>query len=177
MRSARGNWERRPGQSSPRPTGAAFRTGQLSSQPTYHASWTWKCFSTGRSKHSAESSETFSRKIGRLACSRRFCGEEGVLPGAAPGCVVKFAEGRERQIPLEQLPAFASEEGNPGNAKHVTGLLVPPHRPAQLAAAFEKLIHDPALRRRLGSAGRDWATRNCWKESAAALFSVAAIEA
>ena len=53
----------------------------------------------------------------------------------------------------------------------VTGLLVPPHRPAQLAAAFEKLIHDEPLRRKLGAAGRDWATRNCWKESAAALFS------
>jgi hypothetical protein len=41
----------------------------------------------------------------------------------------------------------------------------------QLAAAFEKLIHDPALRRRMGGAGRDWALRNCWKESAEALFN------
>jgi glycosyltransferase involved in cell wall biosynthesis len=54
----------------------------------------------------------------------------------------------------------------------VTGLLVPPHRPAQLAAAFEKLIHDPALRQRLGTAGREWAGRNCWTESAEALFGV-----
>ena len=53
-----------------------------------------------------------------------------------------------------------------------TGLLVPPHRPAQLAAAFEKLIHDAPMRRRLGSAGRAWALRNCWKESAEALFAV-----
>jgi glycosyltransferase involved in cell wall biosynthesis len=53
----------------------------------------------------------------------------------------------------------------------VTGLLVPPERPAQLAAAFEKLIHDPALRRQLGSAGRDWALRNCWRESAEVLFT------
>ena len=53
----------------------------------------------------------------------------------------------------------------------VTGLLVPPHRPAQLAAAFEKLIHDAPLRRQLGAAGRAWATRNCWKESAEALFN------
>jgi glycosyltransferase involved in cell wall biosynthesis len=55
----------------------------------------------------------------------------------------------------------------------VTGLLVPPHRPAQLAAAFEKLIFDPALRHQLGAAGREWAGRNCWKESAEALFSPA----
>jgi glycosyltransferase involved in cell wall biosynthesis len=53
----------------------------------------------------------------------------------------------------------------------VTGLLVPPHRPAQLTAAFEKLITDEPLRRRLGEAGREWASRNCWKQSAAALFS------
>jgi glycosyltransferase involved in cell wall biosynthesis len=53
----------------------------------------------------------------------------------------------------------------------LTGLLVPPDRPAQLAAAFEKLIHDEGLRRRLGEAGREWAGRNCWKQSAEALFS------
>jgi phosphatidylinositol alpha-1,6-mannosyltransferase len=52
----------------------------------------------------------------------------------------------------------------------VTGLLVPPHRPAQLAAAFERLIHDDALRHRMGEAGREWAGRNCWKQSAEALF-------
>ena len=43
--------------------------------------------------------------------------------------------------------------------------------PVQLAAAFEKLIHDEALRKRLGAAGREWASRNCWKESAEALFN------
>ena len=50
------------------------------------------------------------------------------------------------------------------------GAPLPPDRPLQLAAAFEKLIHDPQLRRRLGEAGRQTALRNCWKESAAALF-------
>jgi glycosyltransferase involved in cell wall biosynthesis len=73
------------------------------------------------------------------------------------------------------LPVVAHEVGGVPEAviDDVTGLLVPPHRPIQLAAAFEKLIHEPALRRRLGMAGRDWAKRNCWKESAAALFSTA----
>ncbi len=71
------------------------------------------------------------------------------------------------------LPVVAHDVGGVSEAvlDDVTGLVVPPHRPAQLAAAFEKLIHDPALRRRLGQAGRDWAARNCWKESAEALFA------
>ena len=53
----------------------------------------------------------------------------------------------------------------------VTGLLVTPERPAELAAAFEKLIHDLPLRRRLGDAGRVWAARNCWEENASTLFA------
>jgi len=71
------------------------------------------------------------------------------------------------------LPVVAHDVGGVSEAvvDDVTGLIVPPHRPAQLAAAFEKLIHDSALRHRLGFAGRDWAARNCWKESAEALFA------
>lgn len=73
------------------------------------------------------------------------------------------------------LPVVAHDVGGVSEAviDNVTGLLVPPDRPAQLAAAFEKLIHDATLRRQLGAAGRDWATRNCWKESAEALFNPA----
>jgi phosphatidylinositol alpha-1,6-mannosyltransferase len=73
------------------------------------------------------------------------------------------------------LPVVAHDVGGVAEAvvNGVTGLLVPPQRPAQLAAAFEKLIHDPDLRHRLGAAGRDWATRNCWRESAEALFNPA----
>jgi phosphatidyl-myo-inositol dimannoside synthase len=73
------------------------------------------------------------------------------------------------------LPVVAHDVGGVSEAviDGVTGLLVPPHRPAQLAAAFEKLIHDPELRRKLGAAGREWARRNCWKESAEALFNPA----
>lgn len=71
------------------------------------------------------------------------------------------------------LPVVAHDVGGVAEAvvNGVTGLLVPPERPAQLAAAFEKLIHDPELRRTMGAAGRDWAMRNCWRESAAALFN------
>lgn len=73
------------------------------------------------------------------------------------------------------LPVVAHDVGGVSEAvvDGVTGLLVPPQRPAQLAAAFEKLIHDPDLRHRLGAAGREWASRNCWRESAEALFNPA----
>lgn len=71
------------------------------------------------------------------------------------------------------LPVVAHDVGGVSDAVKdgVTGLLVPPNRPVQLAAAFEKLIHDATLRKRLGAAGREWALRNCWRESAEALFN------
>jgi glycosyltransferase involved in cell wall biosynthesis len=71
------------------------------------------------------------------------------------------------------LPVVAHNVGGVAEAvvDGVTGLLVPPGRPAQLAAAFEKLIHDSDLRQKLGAAGRDRAARHCWKDSAEALFN------
>lgn len=76
------------------------------------------------------------------------------------------------------LPVVAHDVGGVSEAviDGVTGMLVAPERPLQLAAAFETLIHDARLRARLGAAGRDWARRNCWKKSAAALFNPAWIE-
>jgi glycosyltransferase involved in cell wall biosynthesis len=70
------------------------------------------------------------------------------------------------------LPVVAHDVGGVSEAVFdgTTGLLVPPARPAQLAAAFEKLIHDGELRRKLGEAGRELAGRNSWKKSAEALF-------
>lgn len=70
------------------------------------------------------------------------------------------------------LPIVAHDVGGVSEAvlDGVTGLLVPPHRPAQLAAAFERLVFDPHLRQRLGNAGREWATRNCWTKSAETLL-------
>jgi len=77
------------------------------------------------------------------------------------------------------LPVVAHDVGGVPEAvlDGVTGLLVPPHRPAQLAAAFEQLIFDDKLRHQLGSAGREWASRTHWKQSAEALFETAAAEA
>src|SRR5581483_8416757 len=62
------------------------------------------------------------------------------------------------------LPVVAHDVGGVAEAvvDGVTGLLVPPDRPVQLAAAFEKLIHDEGLRRKLGETGRDWVTAKCW---------------
>ena len=76
------------------------------------------------------------------------------------------------------LPVVAHHVGGVADAvvDGRTGLLVPENRPAQLAAAFERLIHERDLRLRLGEAGREWARRNCWKASAAALFQTAPME-
>jgi phosphatidyl-myo-inositol dimannoside synthase len=73
------------------------------------------------------------------------------------------------------LPIVAHKVGGVSEAVRdgVTGLLVTPGRPAELAAAFEKLIHDVPLRRMLGDAGRVWAARNCWRENASTLFAKA----
>jgi glycosyltransferase involved in cell wall biosynthesis len=73
------------------------------------------------------------------------------------------------------LPIVAHRIGGVAEAVRdgVTGLLVTPERPAELAAAFEKLIHDVPLRKRLGDAGRVWAARNCWQENASTLFAKA----
>jgi phosphatidylinositol alpha-1,6-mannosyltransferase len=70
------------------------------------------------------------------------------------------------------LPSVGHINGGVSEAvvNDVTGLLVPPDRPAQLTAAFERLITDPELRHRLGDAGREWASRNCWRRSASLLF-------
>jgi glycosyltransferase involved in cell wall biosynthesis len=77
------------------------------------------------------------------------------------------------------LPVVAHDVGGVSDAVFdgTTGLLVPPDRPAQLAAAFEKLIHDEKLRHTLGEAGRKWAARNSWQKSAEALFGASEVVA
>lgn len=47
-----------------------------------------------------------------------------LVGGDEPAAVVSFAELPPRSIPVEILREYASEEGNPGNHKHVTGILV-----------------------------------------------------
>ncbi len=71
------------------------------------------------------------------------------------------------------LPIIAHPVGGVAEAvvDGVTGLLIPPHHPTQLTAAFERLILDPGLRRKLGEAGRGWALKNSWRHSAEMLFN------
>jgi len=54
------------------------------------------------------------------------------------------------------LPVVASDVGDVGRAVDdgETGFLVPPRDPEVLAQALEKLLTDPALRRRMGDAGQ-----------------------
>ena len=71
------------------------------------------------------------------------------------------------------LPVVAHTVGGVSEAvvDNVSGLLVAPHHPSRLTAAFARLLTDPDLRHRLGHAGRDWALRNTWTRSAERLFS------
>jgi glycosyltransferase involved in cell wall biosynthesis len=62
------------------------------------------------------------------------------------------------------LPVMATEVG--GNAELIrhgeTGLLVPPGQPGPLRETLARLVMDPRLRRRLGTAGREQAKRFTW---------------
>ena len=70
------------------------------------------------------------------------------------------------------LPVIAHDIGGVPEAvlDGETGLLVPPGDTAALTAAFARLLNDPALRRRLGEAGRARATLRTWADSAQSLF-------
>ena len=70
------------------------------------------------------------------------------------------------------LPVVAHAIGGVPEAvvQNETGLLVSPDDPAALTAAFAQLITDPALRLRLGEAGRLRARRRTWRDNAITLF-------
>ena len=76
------------------------------------------------------------------------------------------------------LPVIAHDIGGVPEAvaDGETGLLVAPGDGAALTQAFARLIADPALRRRLGEAGRIRAARNSWRDSAQSLFGQPAAE-
>ncbi|RRJ99212.1 glycosyltransferase family 1 protein [Opitutaceae bacterium TAV3] len=70
------------------------------------------------------------------------------------------------------LPVVAHDVGGVSEAVRAgeTGLLVNPACPEELTAAFVRLLGDAELRRRMGEAGRVWARRSSWAESAALLY-------
>jgi len=72
------------------------------------------------------------------------------------------------------LPIVAHDIGGVAEAVSDghTGLLVPPDEPDTLRDAFARLIEDAQLRTRLGAAGPAWATRQSWRDAAAALLGL-----
>jgi glycosyltransferase involved in cell wall biosynthesis len=72
------------------------------------------------------------------------------------------------------LPVVAHAIGGVPEAvgHNETGLLVSPDDAPALTAAFAELINDPALRLRLGEAGRLRARRRTWRDNAVTLFGL-----
>jgi len=70
------------------------------------------------------------------------------------------------------LPVIAHAIGGVPEAvlHNETGLLVSPEDPAALTAVFAQLITDPALRKRLGTAGNLRARSRTWRDNAITLF-------
>ncbi len=66
-----------------------------------------------------------------------------LVRGDIPSALVSFAEVSPRRVPLERLGEYASEEGNPGNAKHVTDVLV--QLPAPRLRAGVVLVDTPGV--------------------------------
>lgn len=73
------------------------------------------------------------------------------LPSWTEGLPMSLLEAMAHGRPVVATPVGGTPEVV---ADGETGLLVPPRDPAALAAALRRLLDDPALRRRLGEAGR-----------------------
>ncbi len=85
--------------------------------------------------------------------ARRYCeAEVAVVPSLYEGFSLPAIEAMACGVPLVATTGGALPEvvGSDGR----TGLLVPPDDPGALASAIGRLLDDPALRRRLGAAGR-----------------------
>jgi glycosyltransferase involved in cell wall biosynthesis len=93
----------------------------------------------------------------------RFTGHRADIPAVMAGLDVIVTPSMEESACYAAIEALLMEKGVvasnvgglPDTVRHgQTGLLVPPGDPAALARAVTTLINDPALRRRLGTAGR-----------------------
>ncbi|HZB23513.1 MAG TPA: glycosyltransferase family 4 protein [Gaiellaceae bacterium] len=81
-----------------------------------------------------------------------------VVPSRSEGFGVVCAEAMARG----KAVVAAAAGGLLGLVRHEqTGLLVQPGNPAELRAAIDRLLADPALRRRLGRAARAWISELC----------------
>ena len=73
------------------------------------------------------------------------------------------------------LPVVAARSGGAAEAilENETGLLVPPDDPQALAQAISRLFDDPALRQRMGRAGRRWVEREMnWDRAGKQFMSI-----
>ncbi|HYH78921.1 MAG TPA: glycosyltransferase family 4 protein, partial [Longimicrobium sp.] len=67
----------------------------------------------------------------------------------------------------QRLPVIATAVGGaPALLAGSAGILIPPRQPEAIAAAVRRLLHDPALRRRLGDAGRERVREMSWTATA-----------
>ena len=75
------------------------------------------------------------------------------------------------------LPVIAHDIGGVSEAvkNEETGLVISPDNPEALTQAFEKLILDKSLRKKLGEAGKVFAHKTQWKDSAEKLLTSHAI--
>jgi glycosyltransferase involved in cell wall biosynthesis len=107
--------------------------------------------------------ETEIRRLG-LERAVLLAGDRSDVADLLAGADVFVLSSTSEGLPLSILEAMAaalpvvasSVGGVPEAVKDGdTGLLVPPRDPVRLAAALERLLADPALRRRLGANGRE----------------------
>jgi glycosyltransferase involved in cell wall biosynthesis len=104
--------------------------------------------------------ENFARELG---CSSRFVGFQSnvqewqtaadiaVVPSHAEPLGLVVLEAMSSGLPVVGCSVGGIRESV---VDHLTGLLVPPHSPADLSAALARLISDVELRRRFGEQGR-----------------------
>jgi glycosyltransferase involved in cell wall biosynthesis len=125
-----------------------------------------------------EDHETKLRElVGELGCAGRvvFAGEmEDPRPAYAALDVVVLASARPEPFGGVVIEAMAMGKPVVGTAiggtveqieEGVTGFLVPPNNPVAMAEALARLIADPSLRARMGSAGRQrFEARFCFEE-------------
>ncbi len=93
------------------------------------------------------------------------------LPNSIEGFGISFLEASFHGCPVA---AYRSGGVTEAVAENETGLLVAEGDRAGLAAVISRLLDDPALRARLGAAGRGFARGFRWEQSARALCEAAA---
>jgi glycosyltransferase involved in cell wall biosynthesis len=124
----------------------------------------WQCNIVGSLDRSPETASDIRRRIGRHGLQSRIAllgevsdisaiyahGDVFVLPSRHEGYGMVFAEAMQHGLPVIATTAGAIPEVVPDAA----GILVPPDNVSALANAMERLMRNPAERRRLASGAR-----------------------